>query len=361
MAADIAAGLTWSVPAGVSAQRQYDEVMWINLVETNMSHWAETRVYHTIGEFGGEIRLNSIPSPFNRPDVVVFEGFYSFAEVLFSWELRRKGIPYVVIPRGSLTKQAFHNHSWKNCLKKKIASFLFFKPYTRHALAVQFLTKQELIDSGSSWTNNPIIIPNGFNTPMSCKTEFSAEGLELIYIGRPTIYQKGLDILIEACVKMKSELMENNVHISIHAPEKNDYAQLKAMLLSANIKEVLTLKPAVTGAEKERCLFASDLFIMTSRFEGHPMGLIEALAYGLPVIVTPGTNMADEVSETNTGWLSDGTVEDLCNTLRNVILNRASLKEKSAHAKELASRYRWEVLAQKFHQEIDFLLKQKKA
>lgn len=361
MDADIAAGLSWSVPAGVKAQKAFDNVLWVNQSDTEMEHWLETGVYHRLSEYGGKLKLNCFPSPFDIPDIVVFEGFYSFPEVRFSWELRRKKIPYIVIPRGSLTKQAFHNHNWRNCLKKVIASYLFFRPYTKRALAVQFLTKQELEDSGNSWTKHPIIIPNGFYSPVNTKSSFSERGLELLYIGRPTIYQKGLDILIEACVRMKSELLENMVHISIHAPEKNDYAQLKAMLSSANIKEILTLKPAVTGREKEKCLLHSDVFIMTSRFEGHPMGLVEALAYGLPVIVTPGTNMAGEVSEAHAGWLSDGTVEGLCNTLRNVVINKALLKEKSACAKELASRYKWEVLAQRFHQEIDVLIRQKKA
>ena len=356
MGSDIAAGLTWSVPAGVAAQRQYDQVMWINLAETIMAHWAETGVYHTIGKFGGKLRLNRIPSPFNSPDVVVFEGFYSFPEVGLSWELRRKRIPYVVIPRGSLTKQAFHNHNWRNYLKKKIASFFFFRPYTRHALAVQFLTKQELEDSGNSWTKHPIIIPNGFDTPVNTKSSFSERGLELLYIGRPTIHQKGLDLLIDACIKMKEELRDNNIHISLHAPEKNDYKQLVCMLKDANISDVLTLKSSVTGKEKEECLLNSDAFIMTSRFEGHPMGLIEALAYGLPAIVTPGTNMAEEISSSDAGWVSGGTVGGICEALKAVISDKALLMKKSANARKLASNYRWDNLAKQFHNTIEQLL-----
>ena len=356
MGADIAAGVSWSVPAGVLAQKQFDRVMWINYTDSHMGHWDATEVYYTISDMGGKLELKYLPSPFEKPDVVVFEGFYSFPEVRFSWELRRKSIPYIVIPRGSLTKQAFHNHNWRNYLKKKIASFFIFRPYTRHALAVQFLTKQELEDSGNSWTKHPIIIPNGFDNPVNTKTSFSERGLELIYIGRPTIHQKGLDLLIDACIRMKKELRDNNVHISLHAPEKNDYKQLVCMLKDANIPDVLTLKPSVTGKEKEKCLLNSDVFVMTSRFEGHPMGLIEALAYGLPVVVTPGTNMAKEIANSDSGWVCDGTVEGICEALKAVVSDKALLMKKSANAKKLASDYRWDNLAKQFHNTIEQLL-----
>lgn len=361
MGADIAAGLTWSVPASILAQSKIDYVMWINQADVHMEHWDRTGVYHTLSEFGNKLTLKILPKPFDYPNVVVFEGFYSLSEVRFSWELRNKRIPYIVIPRGSLTKQSFHNHNWRNYLKKKIASFFIFKPYTRHALGIQFLTKQEQEASGYSWTKHPIIIPNGFDTPKSTKHSFSEKGLELIYIGRPTIQQKGLDLLISACVKMKEILLKNGIHISLHAPKKNDYKRLVEMLTEANISEVLTLKPAVTGKEKEECLLNSDIFIMTSRFEGHPMGLIESLAYGLPVIVTSGTNMAEEVGSADAGWACEGTEESICETLQSIISEKGLLKRKSINAKNLASNYRWDALAKDFHDQLTSLIANKKA
>ena len=354
--ADIAVGLTWSVPASIRAQKLYDNVLWINISDSTMDHWLETGVYHKMSEYGNKFDLNNLPDPFKHPDVVVFEGFYVLKTVFISWKLRKIGIPYIVIPRGSLTSKAFHNHNWVNCIKKKIACWLFFQSYTQNALAVQFLTEQELADSGDKWTKHPIIIPNGFHSPKFKKKDFSRTGLEIIYIGRPAIYHKGLDILIDACSMMKQELIKKQIHISLHAPKCDDYKSLIDLLDTADISEVLTLKPAITGDEKEKSLLDSDLFIMTSRFEGHPMGLIEALAYGLPVIVTPGSNMAKEIKEFDAGWVCDGSVEDVCNIIRKVYNERSCLINKSHNASKLASRYHWDSLAQIFHNQIESLL-----
>ena len=42
-------------------------------------------------------------------------------------------------------------------------------------------------------------------------------------------------------------------------------------------------------------MYEFDLFIHTFRFEGHPIAVLEALSYGIPCLLTPGTNMAGEV------------------------------------------------------------------
>ena len=69
------------------------------------------------------------------------------------------------------------------------------------------------------------------------------------------------------------------------------------------IETVATIVDEIAGKAKEELLLNTDLFIMTSRLEGHPMGLIEALAYGVPCLVSRGTNMYDEVLSSNAGWV----------------------------------------------------------
>ena len=49
---------------------------------------------------------------------------------------------------------------------------------------------------------------------------------------------------------------------------------------------------AVFGKVKEKVLLDNDFFILTSRLEGHPMALIEALSYGLPCLVTQGSRLS---------------------------------------------------------------------
>ena len=103
-------------------------------------------------------------------------------------------------------------------------------------------------------------------------------------------------------------------------------------------------------------LTQADAFIMTSRFEGLPMGMIEALAYGLPVLATQGTNLADVVDAADAGWTSDNTVDGVVRMLNAAIRDKDQYKEKSNNALALSKQYSWEGIAEKTHTEYSAIL-----
>jgi glycosyltransferase involved in cell wall biosynthesis len=52
-------------------------------------------------------------------------------------------------------------------------------------------------------------------------------------------------------------------------------------------------------------------FVHTSRWEGLPFSVLEALAVGRPVIVTPETNLAHLVGQYRSGFVVDATPESI--------------------------------------------------
>lgn len=352
---DKATGLCWSVPSGISAQMEYDECFWINTRESCFDHWTAISAFHRLIDIGGKLTLTEINKVFPYPDFVVFEGFYHMEAIPFAAELYKSGIPYIIIPRGSLTRQAFHNHSFLNYLKKKLAVFLFFKRYTRRAISLQFLTESEYKESGDGWNSNHFILPNGISLPKKSRQSFRQRGLKIVYIGRPTIYHKGLDLLVKACKTVYSLLQRECVSVDCYVPEKNDYTVFLKMIQDNGLQNIVTVHPAVFGKEKEMVLLDSDVFIMTSRFEGHPMGLIEAMSYGLPVAVTTGTNMALEVEQNKAGWTSDCSVNGICTMIEAIIKEKDLLPLKGSNARDLAAQYEWRKLAAAFHETLTLL------
>lgn len=341
-------GPNFSVPARIEAQSKIDEVYWLNLSNVEREDWKSKPYFHSANELR-DISLDSIEKQFPYPDIVVMEGFYNMQQVFLSKELKKRLIPYVIVPRSSLTKQALNNHSW---LKKYIAHKIFFDSYCHKALAIQYLTEAEFNDSGSRWNNNNIIIPNGINIPKEKKTNFSTDALHAVFVGRLDVYQKGLDILLNAINNIKNFLIQQNFHLTLYGPQLEDYMIVNSMIEELKIGDIVKMGGEILGEKKHYSLLNADLFILTSRFEGHPMGLIEALAYGLPVLITPGTNMAKEISQSNSGWICEANTESIKQSLVNIIESKMSFSQKGDNARLLSHKYDWKQLAQSFHLEM---------
>ncbi len=348
------AGPNWSVPARIHAQEKIDDVLWLNATNAYMNHWSEAKSYMNAAEWTKKPRLKTLPEAFRKPDLVVFEGIYFIDNIKFAKDLIRNSIPYIINPRGSLTLNARRHYSrWK----KLIAHKLFFDWFCNKALAIQYLTEIERRDSAHNWRSGQFVIPNGFSTPEELKTKFSQDEIKAIFIGRPAIYHKGIDMLFAAMSNLKDELQANGFKLLFHSPIRDDRAAIEKMAEEKGILSLIDFKGEISGKEKKEAILNSDLFVLTSRFEGHPMGLIEALAYGLPALVTTGSNMREEIEQADAGWTADSTEEGIRSALRKILKEKEKLQEKGMNARNLSLQYDWDRLAKIFHDIVSDLLK----
>lgn len=354
ISADGANGLCWSVPASVKAQSVYDEVYWLNAGDGVMDHWKDVQAFHDAVKHRWSL-LKNLPAEFKKPDIVVFEGFYdSLLDVVWARELRNKVIPYVIVPRSALTESAMNNHAH---FKKKIAHCLFYNSFIRRAAAIHFLTCGEAKETVKLFDLPHFILPNGISIPSHFKNKFNQDRINATFIGRIDIHQKGLDLLFEAMSNKRDVLEKSGFHLNIYGPKSTDTVALMQLCNSYNLSNLVSINLQIFGKEKEEILLASDLFILTSRFEGLPMGLIEALSYGVPCAVTDGTYMGEEICGNKAGWVSDISVMGISRMLENICINRADLKERGKNAQLLSKKYDWSSIAKRTHYEYLKLIK----
>lgn len=342
------AGPNFSIPASIKAQSWFDEVFWINTVDVTREEWRQLPFYHNLKDLG-KLEFNTLPVPFSSPDLVVFEELYSIKAVQFAKKVRSKGIPYVIVPRGSMTKQAFNNHSkWKKVLTHPF----FFDPFIKGASLIQFLSEEEWSNSRKFKELPHVIIPNGIDSSNICKTSFSDNSIKGVFIGRLDVYQKGLDILTQSIIELKDFLRANHFLLSVYGTEKVGVAELKTTITNAGINDLIEFKSPIYGEEKRSVLLNSDVFFLTSRSEGHPMGLIEALDLGLPAFVTTGTGQRKNIENAVAGWGCDLNVQEMSETLKQMVASKNKYSDMSVAAKQLAQRFEWSKIAEEFHTTI---------
>lgn len=277
-------------------------------------------------------------------DLVVFHEIYYATFFKIAKMLRRDNKPYVVVAHGGLTKGAQSQRR----LPKMIVNFGWAKSFIRGAKAIHFLSQREYKTS-VTWNKKYLISPNGVRLPERVKTfdDTEIEGLRLIYIGRINLFYKGLDVLCEACAIIAQQMREKKIEVYIYGPrEGEDYEKLQTLITTLRIEDIIKVHDGVFGEEKEKTMLAADIFIQPSRSEGQPMGILDAMAIGLPVIVTPGTTFDELVEKQQCGWTTQSKRDLLAQTILRGYEERAKLQNKSQNARACVKElFQWEYVA----------------
>ncbi len=328
-------GVSVVVPQHVRAQSEFATVGFINVQNIKIDGMEE------MFSFNKKEPLKSLPSPFHKPDLVVFHEVYYPKFLGFSKKLRKAQIPYIIIPHGCLRKEAQR----KKRLKKWLGNLVFFNRFIKGAKAIQSLSQWEL--ECTKFGKNKFISTNGIFLPQRVKQSFQKDKQRFVYIGRLDIKVKGLDLLISAVKLVKEQLREQGVTVDLYGPDfQGQYAAVDSLIAQSQVGDIVRLHGAIIGEEKERILLDGDIFLQTSRNEGMPMGILEALAYGVPCLVTKGTTLGELIEEQNAGWCCETTAQGIAQMLLNAIDERKTYEEKSINARALIENFFvWNVIA----------------
>jgi GalNAc-alpha-(1->4)-GalNAc-alpha-(1->3)-diNAcBac-PP-undecaprenol alpha-1,4-N-acetyl-D-galactosaminyltransferase len=122
------------------------------------------------------------------------------------------------------------------------------------------------------------IIPNPVIVPKHVRQKVTHKKKTIVGMGR-LVEQKGFDLLLRAFAKIAASYPDWNLVIWGQGPL---HRELEELALELGLRERATF-PGQTS-DTHRVLMEADLFVLSSRFEGFPNVLCEAMACGLPVV-----------------------------------------------------------------------------
>jgi glycosyltransferase involved in cell wall biosynthesis len=191
--------------------------------------------------------------------------------------------------------------------------------------------------------NPPVLIPDP-KSKLRDRYHISTEVPIVLFLSR-LHYKKRPELLIQALGGLVKQ--EQKFHLLIAGSGEDLYVKsLQQIVASLNLTAQTSFVGFVTGYDKDLLLQGSDLFVLPTYSENFGIALAEAMVSGLPIITTPGVQIAPEIAEAQAGIIVEGEIEALQGAIAN-LLNSPQLREQMGKNGRLFAleRYSWQTIA----------------
>jgi glycosyltransferase involved in cell wall biosynthesis len=285
-------------------------------------------------------RAAAVAAEARAVDVVHLHGAFNPSNTAIARVLLR---PYVFSPHSG-----YDPVSLRRGRGRKLAyRILFERRMLERAALIVALTDVELRALRRFGATAPTeVIPNGVQPPAhdldrrAFRRELATprDGLLAVFAGRLDVHRKGLDVLVRGIADAPGW------HLALIGPRFRDVERLEGIIAKLCISDRIHFVGERHGRRLQESVYGADLFALTSRWEGMPMALLEALALGRPAVVSPAVERVIGIAAAGGGWVA--SENDLGHVLRDI--QRDELSRRGRAARLLSRRFDWDSVAQRY-------------
>jgi len=232
----------------------------------------------------------------------------------------RAGVPYLLAPRGMLVGDLLRR---RGRLRKRLWIELAERRTIAQAAGLHVTSELEAEEIARLGLSLPPVhlVPNGVE-PASLPADAAlspavraalARPPLLLYLGRVS-WKKGLDRLIPALAQVPGATL------AVAGNDEEGYqGRLEQLAREAGVAERVLFLGGVHGADKAALLHGAAALVLPSYSENFGNAVLEAMAAGRPVVVTPEVGLAGVVEETGAGLVAAGDPPVLGAALRELL------------------------------------------
>jgi len=207
----------------------------------------------------------------------------------------------------------------------------------------------------SDWTRNKINRPDALVLPAGIGEDMVKEGARhasstrrekiIVFIGRLEINNKGLDTLMEAIALMDGVRL-------VLAGRGRDEARLRKMARALPVD----FRGYVGEEEKRDLLARASVFVLPSRFEGWGIAVLEAAAFGAPVVVSDIPELGYALADGYGISFRTGDAKDLAKTFGRLFGDSAIRENMGRKGLEAARRHTWGIVADMYEKYLESVI-----
>jgi glycosyltransferase involved in cell wall biosynthesis len=257
----------------------------------------------------------------------------------------RAGVPYLLAPRGMLVPDLLRR---RGRLRKALWIHLVERRTIAGAAGLHVTADLEAEEASRFGLPVPeaFVVPNGVNPEpyregarlSPAVQEVLDRGPFLLFLGRVS-WKKGLDRLIPALSHVPG------VTLAIAGNDEEGYQSKLERLFGLSDRVVFL--GAVDGDDKAALLHRAAALVLPSYSENFGNAVLEAMAAGRPVVVTPEVGLAPVVREAGAGIVVEGDPDRLGPALRDLLADPDLDEMGRRGAEEAVRRFGWDAIAGK--------------
>ncbi len=284
-------------------------------------------------------------------DLVHIHTLYQFHSAVAAHYCRKYNVPYLIRAHGMLDPFLYRRHR----LRKSIVELFFENRNIRKASAIHFTTDQEKILAEQYTFKTPgIVVPHGLyleeykNLPEadSFRSQYpETVGKSIIlHFGRLN-FKKGLDILSSAFAKVARR--RDDAHLVLSGPDNEGYGEkVRDWLHREGVLDRATFTGMLTGEDKLSILKDADVFALPSYSENFGISVVEAMACGVPVVISDKVNIWREVVAGGAGRVAPCNADRFADIILDLLDNPEMAKQMGDKGKTLVKkRFQWSDVA----------------
>lgn len=277
-------------------------------------------------------------------DIIHLHQYRSLQNVIILYFAKRKGIPCVIHPHGSIGR----------VVEKRTLKYLFDTFFGYNILQsvkkVFALTSSEAQECSTLGVSKDIIqvVPNGIDISVLnakqksglFKEKYGIENSEkmVLYLGR-LHRSKGLDLLIDSFYELSIRM--DDVILILIGPDDRYKVELEKKIDSYNLNNKVKILGYIPEEDKYAALSDADVFV-TPSFYGFPVTFIESLACGTPIVTSNYGDYIDEI-DGFAGIFTDYSATCFKNAMQKILTDTKLRNQLGENGKKLVQEhYNWD-------------------
>lgn len=297
--------------------------------------------------FGAADLRTALHATLDRSDLVHIHGLWNIPVHAAATAARRRGVPYVISPRGMLQP----TNLARGRIRKAAAFRLFERTNLAGASLLHATSPEEADGLERLGLGVPVaMVPNGVDEPEAVSAVASFRRTHNLPVEAPLIVALGrihpvkrLDLLFAAFARMLPASPE--ARLVIAGPDEGGHAaELRRRCGPEGRKMIWT--GHLAPREKWGLLAEASVVAMCSDSESFGLSLAEAMSAAVPVVVTK-TCPWEDVERFGAGLRVDQNVEAIATALLTMVSDRDASREMGRRGRDLVrSRYAWNSIAE---------------